>query len=233
MGRMILFFVVTLVVLGLLRDLLGGVPVIGPLLRIPLLSFWLVAAALSAGSSALASRAVERRRERVWRESLGPADTPYAQGKLGAYLVSRGQARRALPLVEAAAAAEPDRVEWSLALGRAREALGMTAEAVTAYRASLALDPEAGYGAASLGAARCALEEDRPEDAFDQLVAFERAHGPSPESAWLRGRAHAARGDKERARAAWKEVGPLAKALPPRERATGRAFAWRARWARP
>ena len=44
MGRTILFFLVTLVVLGLLRDTLGWVPILGPLLRIPLLGFWLVAA---------------------------------------------------------------------------------------------------------------------------------------------------------------------------------------------
>jgi tetratricopeptide (TPR) repeat protein len=232
MGRTILFFLVTLVVLGLLRDTLGWVPILGPLLRIPLLGFWLVAVGLSAASSALASRAVERRRERRWRESLGPPDTPHAQGKLGAYLASRGQARRALPLLESAASAEPERVEWSLALGRAREAVGEPAQAAEAYAAARARDPEAGYGAATLGAARCALALGEPERALDLLQEFERSHGPSPESAFHRGRAHADRGAAERAREAWAEVRPLARALPPRDRAAGRRWAMRALLAR-
>lgn len=227
---MLSFFLVTLGTLFVLRSTLGWVPVLGPLLRVPLLSFWLAAALVSWATSALAGRAVERRRERAWTQSLGPAGTPHAKGKLGGFLLGQGKVRRALPLLEAAAAEEPDRVEWQLGLARARERSGDVGGAEQAFRAALDLDPAAGFGAAALGCARLSLVLGDHEAALEALDQHDRRHGPSPEGSFWRSRAERLAGRHEQADLARRQVLELA-ARPGTRGAQG--WAWRARLRQP
>ncbi|MEX1025980.1 MAG: tetratricopeptide repeat protein, partial [Planctomycetota bacterium] len=83
-----------------------------------------------------------------------------------------------------------------------------------AARATLASvvgdDPEYAYGSAQLRLAEAATSVGEPERALQALETFERNHGPSPESAYRRGRALTTLGERDRARAAFDEVGRLA-----------------------
>ena len=232
MARLILFFLGTFVALSILRTVLGGVPVIGPLLHIPLISFWLVAILISVGASKFAAWSLDRRRERAVLRSMGAVDTPHAKGKLAGVLLSQGRTRRALPLFEEAASGEPDRVEWQLGLGRARRALGDAVGAGAAFEAALIIDPAAGYGAAALGAAACAQELSNPERALECVQICEREHGSSPESAYRRGRALAVLGRAKEAQEAFAQVKGLVSQAPGRRKTEDLVWAVKARLAR-
>jgi tetratricopeptide (TPR) repeat protein len=228
-ARLILFFLATFIALGILRNVLGDVPIIGPLLHIPLISFWFVAILISVLASKAAAWSLDRRRERALLRSLGVASTSHAKGKLAAMLLSQGRTRRALPLFEEAVEGEPDRVEWQLGLGRARRALGNAAGAKEAFEAALAIDKAAGYGAAALGAAACAQELGNGERALECVAVCEREHGPSPESAYRRGRALAVLGRREEAQAAFAEVRRLVSSASGRRKTQDLVWAVKAR----
>lgn len=232
MARLILFFLVTIITLSLLRSVLGGVPIIGALLHIPLISFWLVAILVSVMASKGAAWSLDRRRERAMLRSMGAVETPYAKGKLAGVLLKQGRSRRAMPLFQEAAQGEPDRVEWQLGLGRARRDLGDVAGAGEAFDAALKIDPTAGYGAAALGAAACAQEQGDGERALECVRICEREHGPSPESAYRRGRALVVLGRREEARAAMGEVAGLVSNAPGRRKTQDLVWAVKARLSR-
>lgn len=205
---------------------------IGPLLHIPLLSFWFVAILLSVLASKGAAWSLDRRRERAMLRSMGAVDTPYSKGKLAGVLQSQGRHRRALPLFEGAVEGEPDRVEWQLGLGRARRSLGDVVGAGEAFEAALRIDPAAGYGAAALGAAACAQEGGDGERALECVGICEREHGASPESAYRRGRALAVIGRRDEARAALDEVAGLVSKVPGRRKTQDLVWAVKARLAK-
>ncbi len=232
MLRLVGFFFACILILNLLRSFLGGVPVIGALLGLPLIGFWIVALLLSAFLSKLGSEALDRRRQQALMRSLGAVDTPHNCGKLGSLLVSQGRYRRALPLLEKAIAGEPEVAEWPARKAQAAFALGRFEEALDGARAALDLDQEYGYGRARMLEVRALAGLGREEEALERLALLERFHGPSPESAYRRGVLLSHLGRKEQARAAFDEVESLAREAAHYQRREGRTWVWRARWAR-
>ena len=103
-----------LVALEVLRHL----PFVGGLFRIPLLGFYLAAVVVAVLASRYAAYALDRRKQRDLVRKLGAVDTPHNQGKLGQLLESQGHHRKAIPLLERAAAGEPEVADWHFRLGR-------------------------------------------------------------------------------------------------------------------
>ena len=231
MARLVGFFLLCLVVLQALRWLLGGVPVIGHVLGMPLIGFYVVAIGLSALLSRRASLAVDRRRQRALVRSLGAVDTPRNQGKLGALQASQGRWRAARAPLEAAVAGEPDVAEWAYRLGQVRLETGDRPGAEAELARCLELDEEYGYGSAMLLASRAALEAGDAELALQRAERFERNHGPSPESGYRRGRALAALGRGYEARAAYAAVGEAARSGARYQKGAARGWVLRAWWA--
>jgi tetratricopeptide (TPR) repeat protein len=198
-----------LYVLGVfaLLMVLRQVPVLGPVFGIPILGFFLAAAILSALVGWWTARAVETRGLRRAARELGATDTPRNQGKLGALYVARRRYRAALAPLERAAAGEPQHAEWQHRLGQARLATGDARGAVVALERAVEIDPAHAYGAPwlRLAEARLALSEAR--EALAAVEHFERERGPTAESAWWRGLALRAAGEKALAREAFGSVG--------------------------
>lgn len=232
MLRLLGFFVLVLVTLGLARSLLGGVPVIGPLLHVPLLGFWIVAALLSMGVSKLATTSLDRGKQRALERRLGAVETPHNQGKLGSLLLQQGRYKAALPSLERAAEGEPDVAEWAYRLGLARQRSGSLEPALEAYGQALSLDEGVGFGEPLLRGAETLLRLGRAEDALAWLERFERNHGPSPESAYRRGLASGKLGLKEEAEQALGQVAQLAEQRVGSQRRSDGTWVLRARLAR-
>lgn len=232
MARLLGFFVLVLVVLHVLRSLLADVPLIGTVLGIPFVGFFLVAMLVSWAASKWAVWAVDRRKANALVRQAGAVETPHNMGKLGALLVGQGRYRAALPKLEKAVAGEPEVAEWHHRLGLARLGLGRLDDALAAFDAALALDEEYAYGAAMMRSAEVLSRQGNHEDALTRLVTFERNHGPSPESAYRRGLALKGLGRKADAAAAFDEVESLAAQAAKYQRRAGGGWAWKARWSR-
>ncbi len=232
MLRLLGFFVLVLVTLGLARSLLGGVPVIGPLLHVPLLGFWIVAALLSMGASKLATTSLDRGKQRALERRLGAVETPHNQGKLGSLLLQQGRAKAALPSLERAAEGEPDVAEWAYRLGLARQRSGSLESALEAYGRALALDEGVGFGEPLLRGAETLLRLGRADEALEWLVRFERNHGASPESAYRRGLAVSKLGRSDEAKEALDQVAQLAQQRVGTQRRIDATWVLRARFAR-
>lgn len=186
-------------------------PVVGGLFQIPLLGFFLAAVILSAGIGWWTKTMVDRRRTRSYEREFAAVDTPHNQGKLGVLLLAAGNAKRALPHLERAAAGEPERAEWHYRLGAARLALGDANAAVIALERAIAADPEHAFGAPRVRLAEARLAA---RDAAGSLAAaeeFERWYGATAESAYRRGLALRALGRGDEARRAFASVAPLAR----------------------
>lgn len=223
MARLLVFFVSVFVLTGFLAQL----PVVGALFRIPFLGFWFTALLLSALLAKLGTEAVDAGARRRLERSLGAVDTPHHKGKLGALLLSQGKARRALPLLEAAAIGDPSSLEWRYRLGEAFLRAGEAAAAVAALDGVLAVDEEYAYGGAMLRSAEAARAAGDPTGALERVRRFERNHGPSPGSALLRGRLCRALGQGVEAARAFDEVAPLAAASG--RGGASRTWTWRLR----
>jgi len=230
--RLVAFFAATLLLLGILRSLLGGVPVIGALLGIPFVGFWLVAILLALVLSKLAAHALDRRQHQALVRQLSAVETPHNQGKLGSLFANQGRHRRAIPLLEEAARGEPATAEWGYRLGCSYLSAGRLEEAVRELERVLALDEEHAYGSAALRLAEARARAGEHAEALEVLALFERNHGPSPESAYRRGKSLAALSRREEARAAFDEVGELVGQAAEYQKKSGALWAWRARWAR-
>ncbi|MEZ6015235.1 MAG: tetratricopeptide repeat protein [Planctomycetota bacterium] len=228
MLRLVVFFLAALVLTSVLRH----APLVGGLFQVPLIGFWLSAALLSLGLHVVMARVLTARRHQRAVRDLGGVDTPANRGKLGALLLTGGDSRAAIPHLEAALAGEPARAEWAYRLGEARLASGDAAGAVAALDPLLARDEEHAYGRALLLSAAAATLAGQPEDALGRLDRYDRSHGPSPESAFERGRAHRAAGRRGEARAAFGEVARLASEAARFKRGAHRALVWRAWLAR-
>lgn len=228
MLRLVAFFFGVLVLLRILRE----IPLVGALFRIPLLGFWLAAILLSVLLSKLATDALDRRKRGALVRQLGAVDTPHNKGKLGTLFLSQGRAKRAIPLLEAAAAGEPESAEWAYRLGSAYLAARRPRQAIEALERALAMDEEHAYGAALMRLAEARAADGDLQGSLVTLERFERNHGPSPESAYRRGVALRASGRRDEARAAFGEVRELAHGAARYQRRSGSAWALRAFFAR-
>jgi tetratricopeptide (TPR) repeat protein len=207
MLRLAVFFVVTLIVLQLLRH----VPVIGAIFHVPILGFWGSAILVALVASKLGDALVRRRIRKRRTAALGHVDTPHNQGKLGALLLASGDARAALAPLERAVQGEPEVLEWRYRLGQALLQKGDVLAAIEALRGVVARNPEFAYGAAQLMLASALTRAGHEEDALGALEEFERNHGPSPESAFRRGALLKAAGRRAEARAAFDSVVELSR----------------------
>jgi len=230
--RLVAFFFACLVLLNLLRSVLGGVPVIGWVLNIPLLGFWVVAIGLSALLAKLGRDAIDRRKRAVLVRQLGAVDTPHNMGKLGSLLLAQGRSRRALEHLDKAVEGESDVAEWHYRRGQARFALRRLGPALESLQRALEIDDEHAYGAARMLEARCLHGLGQAEVALEALVTLERYHGPSPESAYRRGVVLQGLGRRDEARAAFDQVVDLAGNAAKYQRKSNAAWVWRARFAR-
>ena len=232
MLRLIGFYVLVFATLLVARSLLGWVPIVGHLLRIPLLSFFIVAALLSLAGSRWASASLDRARQRAAERRFGAVDTPHNRGKLGTLILRQGRAARALPHLEAAAAGEAEVAEWAYQLGLAQVELGNFEEGLSALQRALHLDEQVGFGKPWLCAAYASLKLDDPTSALVKLQHFERNHGASPESAFRRAQVHKRLGQKEQAQEALADVPLLAAQLAKYQRSSSAQWILRARWMR-
>lgn len=230
--RLVAFFFACLVLLSLLRSVLGGVPVIGWILNVPFLGFWVVAVGLSALLARLGRDALDRRKRAELVRSLGAVDTPHNMGKLGSLLLAQGRSRRALEYLDQAAEGEPQVAEWHYRRGQARFNLRQLGPALESLQRALELDDEHAYGAVRMLEARCLLGLGQPEVALEALEILERYHGPSPESAYRRGVVLRSLGRREEARVALDEVAELARTAARYQRRASAGWVWRARLAR-
>jgi hypothetical protein len=199
------FFVVALVALNLLR----AIPYLGALFH-GFFGFWLAAILVAAAASKGADALLVRRRLGSSIRALGAVDRPHNHGKLGALYVSHGKAAKALPHLDRACEGEPEFAEWHYRRGLALLDLGRAPEAAASLERALELQPELAYGAVRLALARAHLATRSPEKALAELERFDVGHGPSPESAYRRGRALAAAGRRDEAKRSYREVSRLA-----------------------
>ena len=228
MLRLALYFVVTFVVLGLLRH----VPFVGAIFRIPLLGFWGAAILVALGASKLAAWGVASARLRRQRIELGHVDTPRNNGKLGALLLTAGRARAAITPLERAVQGEPDSLEWRYKLGVARLQSGSAAGAVSDLEQVAARSEEYAYGGVQLALADAHQRTGAHADALAAVERFERNHGPSPESAYRRGLALRALARRDEARRAFAEVGRLASRAGGLQKDGARTWAFKTFWKR-
>ena len=226
-------FVVFLFFALLLSQVLGALPIIGPLFaRTGIFGVWIAAMLLSWLVTKYGQRAVVARRDRAELDRLEAVDSPYNHGKAGSVLLARGSAARALPHLETAAQGEPDSAEWQYRLGQALLMLRRPDDARRALERCVSIDEEHAYGAAMLRLAEALVAESEGERALEVLARAERNHGPSPESAYRKGQALRALGRKDEARKSFSEVSKLASNAPKFQRRDATAWATRAWLAR-
>lgn len=224
MLRLVGYFALVFVALYVLRH----VPVVGELFRIPLLGFIVAAALVSAGISWYGVRALDARSARAMVSRLGAVDTPHNQGKLGAFVLSQGRARKAIPHLERAVAGEAGSAEWNYRLGCAYLASRRPAEAARVLEDCTRIDPDHAFGAAQVRLSEAHLRAGAADRALAAIQRFEDERGANPESAYHRGQALARLGRKPEARAAFTEVGHLAAHSARFQRAQQRSYTLRA-----
>lgn len=217
----------------LFAAVLGHLPIVGPLFRSTGIFGVLIAATLlSAFFTRLGGRAVRNRKTRSQVRTLAAVDSAHNHGKIGALYLARGSARRALAHLKRAVEGEPAVAEWHYRLGIARLRTQNGRGALEALERCTELDPEHAYGAALMRQAEALQMLGRYRDALAVLATLERNHGPNPESAFRRGRAHRALGERDEARAAFQEVGSLARQATRYQRGQAGLWSLRARLAR-
>lgn len=221
MLRLAGFFVVTLIVLQLLRH----VPVVGRVFDVPLLGFWGAAILVSAVASRFATVAIDRRRMRTRARELGHVDTPHNQGKLGSLLAGEGRHRAAVPHLERAVRGEPGVAEWHYRLGCALLATRRPKEAAGELLEAARLDEEHAYGAVLARLAQARLEGGDAAGSLEAIARRERNHGPDAESAYRRGLAQKNLGRKDEAKRSFAEARDLAASAAPFQRAQARKWA--------
>jgi len=229
MFRLVGFFFLVLVLHGVLLH----VPVIGPLLaRLGFFGYWAVAIFVSIFASRAANKLVERSRFRRRVRELGAVDTPRNLGKLGALQLAVGRYREAEKNLQVAFDAQPEVLDWALALGRVKATLGDYQAAGSFFSRVVFDDAQFGYGEAFLGLAEAARMLGRPDDALRAIEDHDKRHGPNPRSAYERGLCLRALGRKDEARVAFGEVLSLRSELPAFRRKGYGALLWKALVAR-
>jgi tetratricopeptide (TPR) repeat protein len=194
--------------------------------------FWIAALVVSAIASVVGRKLLERRRFENQKRALSGVESGHNQGKLGTLLLARGRAQEALAPLARAVAEEPGAPEWRYRLGLARLATGDLDGAVEAFESVARIDAEYGYGDLQLRLAEAHTRRGEFELARAALDRFDRDHGPSPESAYRRGKLERAAGERARAREAFAKVGVLAERAAQFQRGRNRKWVWLAFWAR-
>ena len=212
---------------------LSFVPFVGPFFAHSGIFGVLVSAfLLSAVIGRLGERAYQRARSASQVRSLAAVDSPRNHGKLGALYAAQGRTKKAVAHLRLAVCGEPESAEWCYRLGSALLAAGDPAAALAELERCVGLDEEYAYGAAQMRRAEALARLKRPRESLEVLATLEKNHGPSPESAYRRGLAYRAIGDRERARAALHEVSGLARAALRYQRRSAGWWSLRAAWAR-
>ena len=227
MLRLIGYFLLVFVALAVLRQL----PFVGAVFDIPFVGFYLAAIVVSLVSARMGSKLVDKRRLRRSISALGEVDTPHNAGKLGALLAGQGKHREALPHLEKAWAYDGEVAEWAYRVGRSRLSLGDIEGASEALAKAVLVDEEHGYGEALRRLSEALTLGGSPDEALTRLDRHDVIYGETPESAYLRGRAHQGRGDREAAKAAFARAPGLVEDVVKYQRAGARAWALRARLA--
>ena len=222
-----------LLLVFLLASGLGHLPVVGPLFRgTGVIGLFLAATLASVVLARVGERLLAARKLRSEIVALGAVESAHNRGKLGLLYLARGRPRAALAPLEEAVRGEPEVAEWHYRLGLARLATRAVAPALEAFERCVALEEEHAYGAAQLRRAECLARLGRGPEALAALGTFERNHGPSPESAYRRGRLLKSLGRRDEARAAFAEAPELARRAPRYQRRSATGWALRASLAR-
>lgn len=223
MPRLLGYFALVLAASWLLRH----VPYVGRLFG-GFFGFYVTLALFAIVSALVGKRLLARRKLRGQIRALGHVDTAYNQGKLGSLLLASGRVRKALEPLARAMEGEPQNPEWPYRLAEARLAVGDPAGARDCLARVLALEPNYGYGSARLRLAEAEQRLKNPEAVLAALTEYERAHGPSPQSAYQSAKALEALGRTDEARTRRGEVRPLYDRLPDFQRRTQRRYWLRA-----
>ncbi len=226
--RLIGYFFIVFILLGVLRQ----IPGIGAIFRVPLLGFYLTAILVSVLVARGAAAAVDRTRCKRLQRELGAVDTPHNRGKLGSLLLKQGRNRVAVGHLDAAVAGEPESAEWHYRLGLARLGSRDATGAIGNFETCLRLKSDHAYGAVRLKLAQAWMAVGDPTSALKAAQDYERLYGPSAESAYRRGLAHRAAGEKEFAASALAEVSQLAGQAVQYQRSEARGFVLKALFAR-
>jgi tetratricopeptide (TPR) repeat protein len=222
MVRLIGFYLLIFASLWVLRH----IPFLGGMFG-GMLGFWAMVIVASAAIANVSSALVRRRRLASRIADLGNTDTPHNQGKLGALLLSSGQAKRAIEPLKRAAAGEPESSEWSYRLGCALLATGRAQEALAALRETADRNAEYAYGAVQLRLAEAQHAVGEFEAEVRTLQSYEDVHSANPESAYRMGLALRRLGRGAEARACFARVGTLYAHTPRFRRRHQRAWMWR------
>ena len=212
--------------------LLRFVPLVGGFFRIPLFGFFAAAAIVSFVGRRWAEGALARHRLKALKRQLGGVETPHNMGKLGSVLEANGSYKAALPYLRLAVEGEPNTAEWHWRLGHCLLESGKAQEAVAVLMRAIELDEKLGYGVALMQLAEALRRIGDGERALVVLDRVERNHGPSPESAYRRGRLLRQMGRKDEGTRALAQVGELAHQAAAYQRTDNRKWVWRSIWAR-
>lgn len=205
----IVFFVAALVFSSLMRH----VPGLGWLFR-GIWGFWIAVMLLSAGTAWLSAKWRDHLRLRSARFAFSQVDTAHNQGKLGTLLLQTGRTRSAIQALERAVAGEPESAEWHYRLGSALRASRENQRAAAELESALRIAPAHAWGEVGIELALARRSLGDAGGALEALDAREREHGESVRSAYLRGSLLAQLGRRDQARAAFREVGELARRSP-------------------
>jgi len=228
MLRLIGFFLIVFVALGVLRTL----PVVGGIFAIPLFGFYLAAILVSVVGARLAKAAADRMKQKQLERELGGVDTPYNRGKLGLLMLQQGRAKLAVPHLEAALEADPSSDEFTYRLGLALLATGDLPGSIEMLERLTGRNEEHAYGGALLALARAQGAYGDGQGSLGTLDRHDRAFGPVPESAYWRGRVLRALGDRAAAAASFAAVGAIAADQPAYQRRAAATWRLRAQLAR-
>ena len=136
---------------------------------------------------------------------LNPADA-HAQLELGAIHLERGEAKKALPLLEKARERDADSARVHFLLGAACRRLGQEERAEEALARAVAINPKVGYGEPYYHLLAIGLRRrTRDEAALAEYGARIRSYG-SPEIFYRAGRALLAAGERAEARTMFQEA---------------------------
>lgn len=228
MLRLVGYFLTVFAVLWVLRQ----VPILDRIFGIPLVGFFLAAILVSLVGARLGAVMADRVKQRRLERELGNVDTPYNRGKLGVLLQKQGRHREALPHLEAALEADPTSDETTYRLALARLGSGDAAGAAATLDALLARDEDFAYGQGLLALSRARLAAGEARAALDAVERHDRSLGPTPESAYRRGKALRGIGDRGAAARAFASIGGISGDLPAYQKREAAGWWLRAQLAR-
>ena len=145
----------------------------------------------------------DRTRLRNLQFELRQLETAARQLEAGRLALGMGDARTALPHLLRAVELDPEHLPARWQLGLALRQVGQLPLAAAELGGVVARDPAHGFGQARLALGSVLHAMGRDADAVVELRAHELAHGGSPESSFVLGRALLATGDRDEARSAF------------------------------